>query len=839
MRSGSQIFQSVQTNLFGKSVILFGGLMVGNVAAYVYHMLTARMMTPADYGALVTLTSISMVLNVLMRTFQAWVIKAIPSAQGTTARHVRTLFGVAMRTLVPWGCIAFALHWVVSQWVADFLHLGSATPVIMLGLFTLSSFLIPVPRGILLGLRHLHAASMIQILDPSARLVAGVTLIAGGFGVSGAVTGYTIGHVFAFAAAVGMLLPLFRQSDDQTSGAIEMGGLDRYALVVLVTNACLMIIASIDQIAVKRFFSEEVAGNYAVAFLLGRVIMMNTIALGWVIFARSATMTDDDPRRVRVLMKALLATGVIAVTLTTAYLAGPALAVRLMGGAQYDIAAAYVGLVGIEMTLFSFVYVQAYYLISIKKMHVVWPLLFTIVLEITLLARYHTSVDQILLNLIWVIGGLLIYVSGLSWWTLHANGRPAPALFKAAPSRLPKSGMEENPGSMKTACMIVHAYYPADPRVRRETEALLDEGWTVDVICLRDRDELPIENCSGATVYRQPIRRHRGRGVAVYLLEYLVFFVLASFRLAWLFLRHGYDVVQVHNMPDFLVFTALLPRLFGTRVVLDIHDVVPELYMSKFGGDSNHPVVRMTRWVERRSIAFADHVITAGQPFQRKLIARGVPPHKVTVILNSADPRLFHPVHHNGNGYPSNGQFTLMYHGGLFERYGLDIAIRAVHRLRDTVPGLQLHIYGRGEAEDELGRLIAQLDLGKRVRLGGFVPIDDIPELITKADLGVVPYRQDSFTDLLYPTKAFEYMAMGVPVILARTGAVVELFADVPDMFFQPDNVDDLAARILTLYQSPERRHRLLDAACKAYAPYTWESQRKEYLTLMQRLTTV
>lgn len=386
--------------------------------------------------------------------------------------------------------------------------------------------------------------------------------------------------------------------------------------------------------------------------------------------------------------------------------------------------------------------------------------------------------------------------------------------------------------------MIVHAYYPADPRVRREAEALLGAGWAVDIVCLRDRGEPPTADFGGARVYRLPVRRHRGRGLAVYLLEYLVFFLLASLQVTWLHFQCRYDVVQVHNMPDFLVFAALLPRLLGARVVLDIHDLVPELYMLKFGDRPNHPLIWLTRWAERGSTAFAHHVITAGEPFRRRLIARNVLPDKVTVIMNSADPRLFRPVQRTEAGFRKNGCFMLMYHGGLFERYGLDIAIKAVDRLRDEIPGLRFHIYGQGEAADELRQLIEERDLSEWVRLGGFVPLDEIPELIAAADLGVVPYRRNLFTDLLYPTKAFEYMVLGVPVILARTEAVVQLFGAIPDMFFQPEDVDDLAMRILSLYQDPGRMRRLLDAARRAYVPYAWENQRKEYLLLMHRLAT-
>jgi glycosyltransferase involved in cell wall biosynthesis len=177
-----------------------------------------------------------------------------------------------------------------------------------------------------------------------------------------------------------------------------------------------------------------------------------------------------------------------------------------------------------------------------------------------------------------------------------------------------------------------------------------------------------------------------------------------------------------------------------------------------------------------------------------------------------------------------------MYHGGLFDRYGLDIAIKAVDKLRSQIPGIALHIYGQGEASADLTRLVNNLGLHEHVLLGGFVPIDGIPALVAAADLGVVPYRQNPFTDLLYPTKAFEYIIMGVPVVMSSTGAVTELFPDVPDMFVPPEDVNALATRILDLYRDPHRLQTLLEAAQRAYSPYAWENQRERYLAVMRGL---
>jgi len=407
--------------LLGESSFLFLGLMLGNGFAYLYQMLMARMMSAAEYGGLVTLTSISYVIAVLMRTFQAWTIKTVSEAQNSTRTPVRFVFTLAMRTLAPLAVAALLLHWLVSPWVARFLQLDSATPIVVLGLYTFSSFLIPVPHGILLGLNRLYLASIISMIESLGRLLAGMLLVLWGLGVNGAIAAYAVGNLAGFAIATVALLPQLRVSGHGGRDVRAATGiLDRYSMLVLVTNTALMIISNIDQVAVKHYFSAEVAGDYAVAFLLGKIITMTAIALGWVIFAKSATISPNSPHRARLLLKGLVITGAISTTLAAGYILAPVLVTQLMSGTQYGLAYSYVGLVGIEMTLFALIYVQAYYLISVRLTHhVAWPVLIATLLEVGVLVNFHATVEQILQGLIVVLGALLVSMSGLSWWILR------------------------------------------------------------------------------------------------------------------------------------------------------------------------------------------------------------------------------------------------------------------------------------------------------------------------------------------------------------------------------------------------------------------------------------
>lgn len=387
---------------------------------------------------------------------------------------------------------------------------------------------------------------------------------------------------------------------------------------------------------------------------------------------------------------------------------------------------------------------------------------------------------------------------------------------------------------MKKICMVVHAYYPAaETRVRREAEALIDNGFEVDIICLREGRETPYETVNGAKIYRLPVRRHRGGRLAVYIFEYLSFFVLSSIVLTLNFVKKHYNAVQAHNLPDFLAFTAFIPKLFGTKVILDIHDISPELFMSKQGLESENFLVEILKSLEKLSISFADHVITVGKPFAEILRKRNRLDKKLSIIMNSADPKLF-----NSGNYPAENdhlkrKFIVIYHGSLFRRYGIDVAIKAIYLLKDKLPDIRFKIYGRGEAFDGLRRLISDLHLGNYVDLVGYLPADDIPSLISNADVGVVSYRKDRFTDLLFPTKAFEYIVMNKPVIASRTAAVESIFDDSAVMFFEPGNAQDLARCILELYHNPEKRDELARMAKKKYEKISWELMSKRYCKLI------
>lgn len=385
-------------------------------------------------------------------------------------------------------------------------------------------------------------------------------------------------------------------------------------------------------------------------------------------------------------------------------------------------------------------------------------------------------------------------------------------------------------------CAISFDCYLLDPCVRRLAEAAADAGCMSDVICLREPGEERYEVCGSVHVYRIPMYRSFGASLPVMLLQWCCFLFLAAFTVTLLHLRKRYDVVHVHNMPDFLVFSALLPKLFGAKVVLHVQDACPELMSDKAKGRKRGLVVRLATWQERISTRFADHVTTIGWTVENLLVKRGVPHEKLTSILNSVDPRLF-PVEYRS--LPQRRQheeitpFVLMYHGTIAERQGLDVAIRAVALAAPVIPGLQLLIKGRGESIPELKKLAEKLEVSERVVFMETSPYAEVVHFIAQGDVGIIPYRCGGYMEIVLPAKAYEFAWMHRPMICSDYSAMRSLFRPESVAFCEDENPESFASAIIDLYQHPEKRAALAANAAEDYKPYQWEKMAERYQKLL------
>lgn len=390
----------------------------------------------------------------------------------------------------------------------------------------------------------------------------------------------------------------------------------------------------------------------------------------------------------------------------------------------------------------------------------------------------------------------------------------------------------------KSVCLIVQGPYDVDPRVRRKAEALAAAGYSVDVLALRAPDGPRTFILNGVHVETLSLGKKRGT-LARYAFEYLAFLLWASLRVHVLTWRKRYAVIDVNTLPDVLVFAPLFARWMGAALVLDMHEITPEFYMSKYGVSSSSSVVRLLTWLERRSVEFADHVITINEPILDLLVGRGLKREKATVVMNAADEARFAPPPAvAGVGDRAGATFVMIYHGTLTRLYGLDLAIEAFSIADRDMPGAQLWILGSGTESDALARLAEERGLRSKVRIIGQVPAADIPAWLRQADAGILPIRSDVFLEFASPNKLPEYIVTGKPVIVSRLRAIRHYFGEDALAFAVPNDPADLARQMIRLCRDPELRSELARTAAVQYACISWEVMKERYLGLISRLAS-
>ena len=407
-----------------------------------------------------------------------------------------------------------------------------------------------------------------------------------------------------------------------------------------------------------------------------------------------------------------------------------------------------------------------------------------------------------------------------------------------APVPLPASSEVLDPYlSGRRVGMVVFSCYPADPRPRRAAEALVKAGMKVDVISEASKDLPKRVVTNNLDITRIPVTHRRG-GAISYVYQYSAFTLISAAILAWRSLRHRYDLIYVHNMPDVLVFCALIPKWLGAKVVLDQHDPMPELMMTIFGFKEDSLEVRAIRKLEQMSLWFADFVITVNRTCRNRFAARACPAEKIGIVMNSPDAEIFR-YRSARHLVPevSGKRFVIMYHGSIVERNGLDVAVDALVYLRNQLPGAELRIYGPRTPflEKAIGKA-GSLGLQDSVSYLGPKTLEELAKEIEDCDLGIIPNQRNRFTDINTPTRIFEYLALGKPVIAPRTPGILDYFDSDSLFLFEAGDSRDLAEKIKYVYANPRKAIRAARRGQQVYLTHTWEHERRKLVEMMRQV---
>ncbi len=382
--------------------------------------------------------------------------------------------------------------------------------------------------------------------------------------------------------------------------------------------------------------------------------------------------------------------------------------------------------------------------------------------------------------------------------------------------------------------MMAYTYYESDPRVIREAEAAVHGGFEVDFLALRRAGDPARAVVGGVNVIRLNQSRYRGGRRLRYLVEYMKFFFRCFFTTTRLYLKRRYGAIHVNNMPDFLVFSTIVARLFGSKVILDIHDPMPNTFASKFKGKDGGFSYSALLWQERLSAAYSSRVITVHQPLKDGILVRhGLSPSRIEVIANFADDRHF-PARQS---FSVPDKIRLVFHGTILERSGLLVLMTALAQVRHR-DRISATIIGEGDFSRDLFGLIGSLGLRDMVEFDNrSYPAHEIPGRIKHCNVGLAPLTISSVTNYALPLKLLEYVSLGLPVVSVRNQAISYYFTEEDCIFYDWDDPGSLSAALDRLAENPEALLLYRERSMALRSRLSWSGERSKYVALLRSLT--
>ena len=395
------------------------------------------------------------------------------------------------------------------------------------------------------------------------------------------------------------------------------------------------------------------------------------------------------------------------------------------------------------------------------------------------------------------------------------------------------SGARQN---RQAILMSAYTYYESDSRVIREAEAAVGGGFEVDFIALQKAGTPKTETIHSVRVVRLSQAKYRGHRHLKYFLAYAEFFLRCLAKTTALFFKRRYRVIHVNNMPDFLVFTTIIPRLFGTKVILDIHDPMPNTFASKFKGRENGLFYRLLLWQERLSAAYCSQVITVHHPVKDGILVKhGFRPESIRVIANFADSELF-PLR---KSFSVDGKTRFIFHGTILERSGLRLLMMAVAGMRHK-DRISMKIIGEGDFSSTLLDMIESFDLAQVVEFDNHCyPAHSISERISDCNAGIVPLEISSVTKYALPLKLLEYMSLGLPVVTVRSEAISYYFGEEDCLFFDSNNPQSLSDVLDSIAENPKLLFRYRERSLAQRERLSWAGEKIKYVALLRQLTGV
>ena len=382
----------------------------------------------------------------------------------------------------------------------------------------------------------------------------------------------------------------------------------------------------------------------------------------------------------------------------------------------------------------------------------------------------------------------------------------------------------------KSILMLAYAQYYDDARIKGYVNILLDKNINVDVICLEDefsKNDLSKKNNLNILFVQ---KKYQGNSIALYIINYFLFFIKATILVTYKFFQNRYFLIHVNNQPDFLVFCTLIPKIFGAKIILDMHDIMIAALITKFNVNSNSLLYKLTKQQTKLSVKMSDYLFCSDDSQKEFLESNGIKKENFSVFLNLPDKNKFY----ERNTPPSNTQLKFVYHGTASYRLGLDLAIEAIESASKDVDVTFTIIGAIGEQRDALIEICKKKGiLNNIIIFKDPLPVEELQNELEKYDVGLISNRKSILSEFcMLPVKLMEYTAVGIPSIAPRLKVIQRYFDDEMVMYFNPDDITDLTNAIKKMTDK-EYRDKISANSKRFLKIYPWDAQASNYLEII------
>ena len=383
----------------------------------------------------------------------------------------------------------------------------------------------------------------------------------------------------------------------------------------------------------------------------------------------------------------------------------------------------------------------------------------------------------------------------------------------------------------KKLCHVFFDEFPKDPRIRRYTNTLLKEGFEVFIISLNDGNSNFFQKKKNLNIYRIPIKKKRGTFLSRFW-EYLLFQFFATILVSYVFLRHGVMIYHNHTLPDFLVFSCILPKLFGAKIILDFHELFAEFMMQhKPNLTYSSLLIKTILLQEKLSFGFASEVIVFHEPAKEILEKRVGYKRRITIVMNGVD-ELELP---NFNKIYVD-EFRLIYNGTINFNLNLTLVIRALNLIRkkdiSLYNNMGFYLYGDGPDLENILNKAKELNVDN-VHYKGRLKFQEMVKELEIASACVLPPQKDIYSDLYYSIKLTEMIYFRIPVIATRLKTYLHYYPENCLIYFDSNNAEELAEKIIFTYKNRTAVNIFTVNAYHEYQKINWKIMSDRYLNVI------